>query len=125
MYTLLEKIKIRLEQFHMESIMDEDGNSKNILVFDNVEDNPIIEQLIQEAWDDIRSYRQYPSSYSDEKIENDLNKYEGIVIKLVVYDFNKIGIDGQSEDAENGNTRSYVKRESILANVYPLVTVLF
>lgn len=124
-HTLLEKIKIRLQQFHMESKTDDDGNVEAEIVFDDVDQNPIIEQLINEAWNDVRLYRQYPSSFSEETIGEDLNKYENIVIKLVLYDYNKIGAEFETDNKEEGNSRSYVKRESILADVVPLVTVLF
>lgn len=124
-HTLLEKIKIRLQQFHMESRVDDNGNVEAEIVFDDVDQNPIIEQLIDEAWKDVKSYRQYPPTYTDEYIAEDLLRYENVVIKLVVYDFNKIGAEFETDNKEDSNSRSYVKRESILSEIFPFVTVLF
>lgn len=42
--TTLEQVKIRLKQFHMEKV---DG--KDVVVFDKIENNPLIEQLIEQA----------------------------------------------------------------------------
>ena len=46
--TTLEQVKIRLKQFHMEKT---DG--KDVVVFDKIEDNPLIEQLIEQAKKDV------------------------------------------------------------------------
>ena len=124
-HTLLEKIKIRLNQFHTEETTDVDGNIEVEIIFDDVDQDYNIQELINEAWKDVKSYRQYPKSYSEEQIEEDLKQYENVVIKLVLYDYNKIGAEFETQDNDNGNIRTYVKRESILANVFPLVTVLF
>ena len=45
-YTTLEQVKIRLKQFHIDSESSE-------VVFDDLEDNPLIEQLISQAKADI------------------------------------------------------------------------
>ena len=48
-YTTLEQVKIRLKQFHIETVTDEDGVTSDVVVFDQKEDNPYIEQLIKQA----------------------------------------------------------------------------
>lgn len=42
--TTLEQVKIRLKQFHMEK-----ADGKDVVVFDKIENNPLIEQLIEQA----------------------------------------------------------------------------
>ena len=46
--TTLEQVKIRLKQFHMEK-----ADGKDVVVFDEIENNPIIEQLIEQAKKDV------------------------------------------------------------------------
>lgn len=48
-YTILAQVKIRLKQFHMETVTNEDDTTKDVAVFDNKEDDLLIEQLIKQA----------------------------------------------------------------------------
>lgn len=48
-YTTLEQVKIRLKQFHIDTVTNDDDTTSDVVVFDNKEDNPIIEQLIKQA----------------------------------------------------------------------------
>lgn len=48
-YTTLEQVKIRLKQFHIETVANDDETTSDVVVFDSKEDNPIIEQLIKQA----------------------------------------------------------------------------
>ena len=56
-YTTLKQVKIRLKQFHIDSESSE-------VVFDHLEENPLLEQLISQAEADIRAKRIYPKSYT-------------------------------------------------------------
>ena len=44
-YTILEQVKIRLKQFHIDTVTNDDYTTSDVVVFDNKEDNPVIEQL--------------------------------------------------------------------------------
>ena len=72
----LEKVKIRLGQYHMES--------SNKVVFDQAEKNPLISQLINQATNEIIQRRNYPASYTEEQIYADLKKYENNIINIVL-----------------------------------------
>lgn len=54
-YTTLKQVKIRLKQFHIDSESSE-------VVFDHLEENPLLEQLISQAEADIRAKRMYPEA---------------------------------------------------------------
>ena len=56
-YTTLEQVKIRLKQFHIETVTDEDGVTSDVVVLDKKEDNPYIEQLIKLARNEVVSKR--------------------------------------------------------------------
>ena len=85
-YTILAQVKIRLKQFHMETVTNEDDTTKDVAVFDNKEDDLLIEQLIKQATEDVKNRRNYPDSYTEKMITEDLKQFEGVIVNLVVYD---------------------------------------
>ena len=56
-YTILAQVKIRLKQFHIEAVTNEDDTTKDVVVFDNKEDDLLIEQLIKQATEDVKNRR--------------------------------------------------------------------
>lgn len=56
-YTTLEQVKIRLKQFHIDSKSDSESPK---VVFDHLEENPLLEQLISQAEADIRAKKNVP-----------------------------------------------------------------
>ena len=105
-YSTLEQIKLRLKQFHIETVENEDGTS-DVVVFDDKEDNPLIEQLINQATQEIITKRCYPASYTQEQIEEDIEKYQNNIINLVVYDHSQAGENFMSSYSENGVSRNW------------------
>lgn len=123
-YSTLEKVKIRLGQYHIETVENEDGTSSDVVVFDKKEDNPKIEQLIDQIQNEIRNKRMYPESYTEKKISDDLKKYENVIIDLAVYDHSQAGEAFMSSYTENGVSRNWKEREDLFVGVYPFVKIL-
>lgn len=123
-YTVLQQLKIRLRQFHMEKVNNEDGTQKEVLVFDHEEENPILEQILNQAEKDIRNRRNYPNSYSEEQISEDLKSFYSVQINLALYDYEKENMEFETSHAEPGITRSYIKRNEILSEVVPFVHII-
>ena len=123
-YSTLEKVKIRLGQYHIETVENEDRTSSDVVVFDKKEDNPKIEQLIDQIQNEIRNKRMYPESYTEEKISDDLKKYENVIIDLAVYDHSQAGEAFMSSYTENGVSRNWKEREDLFVGVYPFVKIL-
>ena len=86
-YSTLEQVKIRLEQFHIDTVDNDDDTNSDVVVFDKKEENPLIEQLIEQATEEIRTLRNYPDSYTDERIDENLKKYQSIIVNIAVYDY--------------------------------------
>lgn len=125
MYTTLEQVKIRLHQYHIDTVKNDDSDTTtNVVVFDNIEDNPLIEQLIEQSRQEIISLRNYPSSYTQEQIDNDLSKYESVIVNLTVYDHSQAGENFMSSYSENGISRNWVDRNELLAGIFPYVKIL-
>lgn len=116
-YTTLEQVKIRLKQFHIDS-----KSSK--VVFDHLEENPLLEQLIIQAEADIRAKRMYPESYTEEKIAADMKKFQSAVVNLVVYDRSQAGENFMASYSENGVSRTWRDREDLFVGVFPFAKVL-
>ena len=90
-YTLVEQVKIRLKQFHIEEVEDEvTGEKSDKVVFDEKEDNPLIEQLLEQARNEIISRRNYPDAYTQDQIDGDAKHYENIMVYLAVYDLSHL-----------------------------------
>lgn len=120
-YTTLEQVKIRLKQFHIDSKSDSESPK---VVFDHLEENPLLEQLISQAEADIRAKRMYPDSYTDEKIAEDLKRFESVIVNVVVYDHSQAGEDFMANYSENGVSRTWRDRESLFVGVFPFAKVL-
>nr|DAN64238.1 MAG TPA: hypothetical protein [Bacteriophage sp.] len=124
MYTTLEQVKIRLHQYHIDTVKNDDSDTTtNVVVFDNIEDNPLIEQLIEQSRQEIISLRNYPSSYTQEQIDNDMTKYENVIVNLTVYDHSQAGENYMASMNEGGVNRTWKNRNDLLAGVFPLVKV--
>lgn len=120
-YTTLEQVKIRLKQFHIDSKSDSESSK---VVFDHLEENPILEQLISQAEADIRAKRIYPKSYTEEKIAADMKKFQSVVVNLVVYDRSQAGENFMASYSENGVSRTWRDREDLFVGVFPFAKVL-
>jgi len=119
-YTTLQEIRIRLDEYEVETIEGE-----NVVTFpSNPKLDVKIEQLIDKAKKDIIAYRHYPSTYKTEDIERDITeKYSQVLIDLVLYDFLLEGAEYQTQHSENAVNRSFTKKETILAKVLPFCNV--
>lgn len=116
-YTTLEQVKIRLKQFHIDSETSE-------VVFDDLEDNPLIEQLLEQARNEIIEKRNYPETYTQDQIDNDVKKFENVMVNLALYDRSQAGEAYMASYSENGVSRTWKDRNSLLSGVYPFVKIL-
>lgn len=123
-YTTLEQVKIRLKQFHVESVQGDDGATTDVVVFDQKDDNPLLEQLIKQATDEVISRRHYPKEYTQNQISDDLKQYTNVIINVAVYDRSQAGESYMASYSENGVSRTWIDRNKILADVIPFVKLL-
>lgn len=115
-YSILEQVKIRLRQFHVE---DDDA-----VVFDKKEEDPLLNQLIEQAKKEIAIKRMYPETYTEKDILSDLERFENNIVDLAVYDRSQAGEAYMASYSENGVSRSWKNREDLFFGVYPFVKVL-
>lgn len=115
-YSILEQVKIRLRQFHVE---DDDT-----VVFDKKEEDPLLNQLIEQAKKEIAIKRMYPETYTEKDILSDLERFENNIVDLAVYDRSQAGEAYMESYSENGVSRSWKNRDDLFFGVYPFVKVL-
>lgn len=123
-YTVLAQVKIRLKQFHIDTVTNDDETTSDVVVFDEKEDNPLIEQLIKQATENVKTRRNYPSNYTEEMITEDLKQFEGVIVNLVVYDHSQAGEEFMASFGENGVSRTWKDRDSLFVGVFPFVKML-
>ena len=59
-------------------------------------DEKLLEVKVRNAIREVKTRRNYPKSYTDEMIADDLDKYYSTITGLAVCDYNQIGAQGQS-----------------------------
>ena len=123
-YTILEQVKIRLKQFHIETVDNADGTQSDVVVFDQKEDNPLLEQLIKQVTNEVMNRRMYTSNYTQEQIDEDLKKFETTIVNAVVYDRSQAGESFMQSYSENGVSRTWKDRDKLFSEVYPFVKIL-
>ena len=123
-YTILEQVKIRLKQFHIETVDNADGTQSDVVVFDQKEDNPLLEQLIKQVTNEVMNRRMYPSNYTREQIDEDIKKFESTIVNAVVYDRSQAGESFMQSYSENGVSRTWKDRDKLFGEVYPFVKIL-
>lgn len=80
----------------------------------------LLESKVRGAIREVRATRRYPSSYTAEMIDADMEQFYSNAKNLALYDFNHIGIEFQTGSTENGISRTFSQRESMLGGVIPL-----
>jgi len=72
------------------------------------------------AYREVKLARNYPSTYSQQLIDSDMEKYISVIRDIALFDYNQIGKDFEQSHTENSVTRSYTSRLSLFANVTPI-----
>lgn len=88
-------------------------------------DASILPVKVKCAVRDVMMRRNYSAtSYSDEKIVDDLYNYYSTIYNLAVYEYNQIGMNGEETHNENSINRKWVSKDEILKGVHAFVGVL-
>lgn len=112
--TVLEHVAISHDYAHKEKIENDDGTSSDIVAFDK--DTTKLELLIERDKKECINQRHY-KNYTEEMIEKDFKEFEFVLIELVDYDLEQNGASFSEKVSENGITREWIKRESILKKI--------
>ena len=91
---------------------------------DEAFDANILELKVQNAIREVKRKRNYPASYTTEMIEADLENYYDVIHDLAIYEYNKVGAEGQSLHSEDDVQRSWVSKDDLLKGVHAFVSAL-
>lgn len=72
------------------------------------------------AYRDVRFARCYPKYYTEESVEEDMERFYSVVRSVALYDYNTIGIEFQKANKENQMSREFADRDSLFSGVIPL-----
>lgn len=121
-YTIMEQIRIQLDEYEVE--IDVETNQTHVVFPSKPKLEIEIQNLIDKAKSEVRDYRRYPSDWSDEQIEADINNnYSHSVVDLVLYDYYTKGADYETSHNENGVSRSFINRDKILGKIIPFCNI--
>ena len=101
-----------------EELLDEIGISDD----DTLSQKQLLSK-VKDAIREIRTTRDYPDSYTEDKSASDLNRYFSNIKGLARYDYNQIGAEGETSHSGNGESRTWKDRTELLIGVIPLARV--
>ena len=83
--------------------------------------------LVEFVIEKFKQHRNYPESFTENKIEKDMHMYLSTLAMAVVDIMAKVGAEGELSHSENGISRSYENAyisNSIFKDVLPFVKIL-
>lgn len=79
---------------------------------------------VKNALYEVASARNYPSSYSESVKEDDLHDNYYVQIKaLALYDYSKIGAEGQDNYTADGENIKYSDRKALFDGILPIAEI--
>jgi hypothetical protein len=86
----------------------------------NLFSETLLKSKIDSAYREVKAARKYPSSYSNEQIETDMEKFHSNVEDIARYDYNAVGSEGMSSYSADGTSIHYRDRDKLFYGVYPI-----
>lgn len=108
------------EELIQEIVNDLTIELKNEENFDSV----LLDSKVRSAVREVRAARKYPIGYSEFAISSDLERYYSQIKSIALYDYSKIGAEGQGNYSADGESISYEKRDALFKGVAPLCIVI-
>ena len=79
------------------------------------EEGSMLLSKVKSAYREVKGARSYPMDYE---------RYYSNIKNLALYDYNQIGVEGQSAHGENGTSRTWVDRNKYLEGVVAICTLV-
>ena len=83
-------------------------------------DAEILAVKVRNAIREVKAAKNYPSTYSEEKINADMMNYFTNIRAIALYDYTKIGAEGQTQYSADGESIHYLDRDKLFKGVYPI-----
>lgn len=86
-------------------------------------DEDTLSMDVENAINEIETIRNYPSDYTNDMIITDMSRFFNQIIDVAMFDYNQIGIEGETSHSENGISRTYRSRNSLFRGICPLAAI--
>lgn len=83
----------------------------------------LLQSKVDSAIADVKAARDYPASYSESKINADLERYFSAICRIALYDYNQVGAEGQSSYSADGTSIHYINRNSLFKGIVAIAGV--
>ncbi len=80
----------------------------------------LLRKKIESAYREVKRARNYPKTYSEAQIEEDMCEYFSNVEDIARYDYNSVGSEGLSSYSADGTSIHYKDRDKLFYGVYPI-----
>ena len=87
-------------------------------------DAEILNVKVVNAIREVKAARNYPKTYSERAILEDLeNNYYSNIKSIAMYDYTKIGAEGQTSYSADGEKIDYIERDKLFTGIVPIARV--
>ena len=86
-------------------------------------DANMLEAKVHNAYREVKTVRNYPKSYPQSVIDDDMEGHFSYIKAIALYDYTKIGAEGQENYSADGETIKYTDRSKLFAGVLPLARI--
>ena len=83
-------------------------------------DETLLKSKVEGAYQDVKETRNYPASYSESMIDDDMERYLSTIRKIALYDYNQVGAEGQTSYNADGTSIRYLNRDKLFYGVLPI-----
>lgn len=81
---------------------------------------PLLKAKINGAYREVKRARNYPKSYTDAQIEDDMANYYSNIQDLARFDYNAVGSEGMTQYSADGTSIHYKDRDKLFYGIYPI-----
>lgn len=91
-----------------------------LTITDHNFNSALLESKVRAAYRDVKQVRNYPPSYTEEMIDEDMRKFYSNIENIARHDYYKVGADYEDSHSENGVSRGYTDRDKLFCGVIPI-----
>lgn len=80
----------------------------------------LLRKKIESAYREVKRARNYPKSYTDAQIEEDMREFFPNIEDIARYDYNSVGAEGLASYSADGTSIKYNDRDKLFYGVLPI-----
>ena len=103
----------------MENELIEDLTAE-LQITDKLFNASLLEIKVRNAIKEVKRARNYPSHYTEEMIDDDMERFYSQIRNIALYDYEQIGAENETSHSENNISRSFIDRDKLFAGILPL-----